>query len=110
MDLVNITHIKDLLDCARQRWAFPSVLFWCMELPVLCVSCCLLQEVKAALPPIAFTYIDWVLCEGSPCPSVSPSPPELVVEAYTAEFAQGVQMQSALSPPSSLCLFWWCST
>ncbi|CAM4376692.1 unnamed protein product, partial [Caretta caretta] len=73
--LAEVTRVGDLLDYDWGDWLDSMMLAQHMGLSRPRIPRRVLQEVKAALPPAARVYFDWVLHEGMPHP---PSTPDLL--------------------------------
>ncbi|CAM5077415.1 unnamed protein product [Natator depressus] len=73
--LAEVTRIGDLLDYDRGDWLDARSAHGARQTSYRCV----LQEVKAALPPTARAYLDRVLLEGMPRPRATPGPPHLLI-------------------------------
>ncbi|CAM5159863.1 unnamed protein product [Natator depressus] len=77
--LVKVTRVGDLLDYDREGWLDPLTLARRMGLSRPRTPWCILQEVRAALPPTARAYLNWVLREGTPRSPSTPGPPDLFI-------------------------------
>ncbi|CAM5162367.1 unnamed protein product [Eretmochelys imbricata] len=77
--LAEVTRVGDLLDYARGDWLDPLTLAQHMGLSRPHTPLRVLQEVRAALPPVARVYLDRVLREGAPRPPSTPGPPDLFI-------------------------------
>ncbi|CAM4706834.1 unnamed protein product [Lepidochelys kempii] len=77
--LAEVTRVGDLLNYYQGDWLDPLTLAQRMGLSRPRTPRCILQEVRAALLPIARVYLNWVLHEGAPCPPSTPGPPDLFI-------------------------------
>ncbi|CAM4496809.1 unnamed protein product [Lepidochelys kempii] len=77
--LTEVTRVGDLLDYDWGDWLDPLTLARRMGLSRPRTPWHVLQEVKAALPPAARTYLDRVLLEGTPRPPSTPGPPDFLI-------------------------------
>ncbi|CAM4720332.1 unnamed protein product [Lepidochelys kempii] len=59
--LAEVTRVGDHLDYNRGDWLDPLTLAWCMGFSRPHTPRRVVQEVRAALPPAARAYLDWVL-------------------------------------------------
>ncbi|CAM5108120.1 unnamed protein product [Natator depressus] len=77
--LAEVTRVGDLLDYDRRDWLDPLTLARRMGLSSPCTPRRVLQEVKAALTPTAWAYVNRALREGATRPSSTPGPPDLSI-------------------------------
>ncbi|CAM4576146.1 unnamed protein product [Caretta caretta] len=77
--LAEVTRVGDLLDYNRRDWLDPLTLARRMGLSSPRTPRRVLQEVKAALTPAAWAYVNRALREGAPHPSSIPGPPDLSI-------------------------------
>ncbi|CAM5141330.1 unnamed protein product [Eretmochelys imbricata] len=83
--LVRVTKIGDTLDYDLGGWVDPQALGRRMGLSTLTTPRRLLQEMEAALPPMAWFFLEWVLRKGAPHPPLTPGLPDLSISPLPRE-------------------------
>ncbi|CAM5163098.1 unnamed protein product [Eretmochelys imbricata] len=97
--LAKVTRVGDLLDYDRGDWLDPLTLAQHMGLSRPRTPQHILQEVRAALPPTAWVYLDQVLHEGAPC---SPSTPHQAPAPWTQPTSPPLHREPAPRAAASL--------